>query len=45
MQLEKPQQRGQIDRFMCRSLLGPSVLIIDEVGYLPLQGNQANLPF
>ena len=30
---------------MRRSLLGPSVLIIDEVGYLPLQGNQANLFF
>ena len=30
---------------MWRSLLGPSILIIDEVGYLPLQGNQANLFF
>ncbi len=45
MQLEKAQQRGQFDHFMRRSLLGPSVLIIDEVGYLPLQGNQANLFF
>jgi DNA replication protein DnaC len=45
MQLEKAQQRGQFDRFMRRSLLGPSILIIDEVGYLPLQGNQANLFF
>ena len=45
MQLEKAQQRGQLDRFMRRSLLGPSILIIDEVGYLPLQGNQANLFF
>jgi DNA replication protein DnaC len=45
MQLEKAQQRGQIDAFMRRSLLGPSILIIDEVGYLPLQGNQANLFF
>lgn len=45
MQLEKAQQRGQLDPFMRRSLLGPSILIIDEVGYLPLQGNQANLFF
>ena len=45
MQLENAQRRGQFDRFMRRSLLGPSILIIDEVGYLPLQGNQANLFF
>jgi len=45
MQLERAQQRGQLDQFMRRSLLGPSILIIDEVGYLPLQGNQANLFF
>ena len=45
MQLEKAQQRGQLDPFIRRSLLGPSILIIDEVGYLPLQGNQANLFF
>ncbi|MCH7768807.1 MAG: DNA-protecting protein DprA [Nitrospinae bacterium] len=45
MQLERAQQRGQFDHFMRRSLLGPSILIIDEVGYLPLQGNQANLFF
>ena len=45
MQLEKAQQRGQFEHFMRRSLLVPSILIIDEVGYLPLQGNQANLFF
>jgi len=45
MQLERAQQRGQFDQFMSRSLLGPSILIIDEVGYLPLLGNQANLFF
>ena len=44
-QLDKAQQRGQFDHFMRRSLLGPSILIIDEVGYLPLQANQANLFF
>lgn len=45
LQLEKAQQRGQLEQFMRRSLLGPSILIIDEVGYLPLQRNQANLFF
>ena len=45
MQLEKAQQRGQLDQFMRRSLVGPSILIIDEVGYLPLLRNQANLFF
>lgn len=44
-QLEKAQQLGRFDHYMKRSLLGPSILIIDEVGYLPLQGNQANLFF
>ena len=45
MQLEKAQQRGQLDQFMRRSMLGPSLMIIDEVGYLPLLRNQANLFF
>ncbi len=45
LQLEKAQQRGQLGHYTRRSLLGPSILIIDEVGYLPLQGNQANLFF
>jgi DNA replication protein DnaC len=45
MQLEKAQQRGQFEHYMRRALLGPSILIIDEIGYLPLQGNQENLFF
>jgi DNA replication protein DnaC len=45
LQLEKAQQRGQLGHYTRRSLLGPSILIIDEVGYLPLQRNQANLFF
>lgn len=45
LQLERAQQRGQLESFLKRSMLGPSLLIIDEVGYLPLQGNQANLFF
>jgi len=45
IQLEKAQQLGRLEQYMKRSLLSPSVLIIDEVGYLPLQRNQANLFF
>jgi DNA replication protein DnaC len=45
LQLEKAQQQGRFDQYMKRSMSGPSILIIDEVGYLPLQGNQANLFF
>jgi len=45
IQLEKAQHQGRLDTFVKRSLLGPSILIIDEVGYLPLQRNQASLFF
>lgn len=45
MQLEKAQQQGQLDRFLKRSVMAPSILIIDEIGYLPLQKHQANLFF
>jgi DNA replication protein DnaC len=45
VQLEKAQHLGRLDQFMRRSMLSPSILIIDEVGYLPLQRNQANLFF
>ena len=45
LQLEKAQQQGRLDNYVKRSLLGPSILIIDEIGYLPLQRNQASLFF
>jgi DNA replication protein DnaC len=44
-QLEKAQQMGRFDQYMKRSLLSPHILIIDEIGYLPLLSNQANLFF
>tara|TARA_B100000035_G_C21012158_1_gene560139 strand:- start:120 stop:902 length:783 start_codon:yes stop_codon:yes gene_type:complete len=44
-QLEKAQQQGRFDQFLKRSIMAPSILIIDEIGYLPLQKNQANLFF
>jgi DNA replication protein DnaC len=45
MQLEKAQRQERLKQLMKRSFMAPSVLIIDEVGYLPLQRNQANLFF
>jgi len=45
LQLKKAQQQGRLDNYVKRSLLGPSILIIDEIGYLPLQRNQASLFF
>lgn len=44
-QLENAQQQGRIDHFLKRSIMAPGILIIDEIGYLPLQKNQANLFF
>ena len=45
LQLEKAQTHRRLDTYIKRSLLGPSILIIDEIGYLPLQRNQASLFF
>jgi DNA replication protein DnaC len=45
LQLEKAQHNGRLDAYVKRSLLGPGILIIDEIGYLPLQRNQASLFF
>ena len=45
LQLEKAQRQERLEQLMKRSFMAPSVLIIDEVGYLPLQRNQANLFF
>ena len=45
MQLEKAQQQGRFETFLKRSIMSPSIMVIDEIGYLPLQKNQANLFF
>ena len=45
MQLEKAQRQGRLDSYIKRSVVGPSLLIIDEVGYLPMTREQANLFF
>ena len=44
LQLERAQQQGSLDHLM-RTLKALSVLIVDEIGYLPLSRNQANLFF
>ena len=43
LQLEKEKQLGHLSTYVKRSLLSPSILIIDEIGFLPLQPNQGGL--
>ncbi len=45
LQLETARRQGRYQAVMRRSVMGPSLLIIDEIGYLPLTGDQANLFF
>lgn len=45
LQLEAAQRQGRTKEFIRRSVLSPKLLIIDEIGYLPLTGDQANLFF
>lgn len=43
--LENAKRQGRTKEFIKRSVLAPKLLIIDEVGYLPLSTDQANLFF
>jgi DNA replication protein DnaC len=45
LHLESAQRQGRYKEVMKRSVLGPRLLIIDEIGYLPLSDAQANLFF
>ena len=45
LQLETAQRQGRYKPFLQRSIHGPSLLIVDEIGYLPMTGDQANLFF
>lgn len=45
VQLENAQRQGRLDPYIKRAVVGPSLLIIDEVGYLPMSREQANLFF
>lgn len=45
LQLDTAQRQGRLKPFLQRSVQGPSLLIIDEIGYLPMSREQANLFF
>jgi DNA replication protein DnaC len=45
LQLDTAQRQGRLKQSMQRSVNGPSLLIIDEIGYLPMSRDQANLFF
>ena len=45
LQLETAQRQGRYKQVMQRCVLAPRVLVIDEIGYLPMSGDQANLFF
>jgi len=45
LQLESAQRQGRYKDVMKRSVLGPRLLVIDEIGYLPFSDTQANLFF
>lgn len=45
LQLEKARREDRYDQYLRRAILGPRLLIIDEIGYLPLKKEQADLFF
>lgn len=45
LQLQTAQRQNRYKQVMQRSVLAPRLLIIDEIGYLPMTGDQANLFF
>jgi len=45
LQLETAQRQGRDKPFLRPSIQGPSLLMVDEIGYLPMTGDQANLFF
>ena len=45
LQLDTAQRQGRLKQVLRRSVNGPSLLIIDEIGYLPMNRDQANLFF
>jgi DNA replication protein DnaC len=45
MQLEKARREERYEQYLRRAILGPRLLILDEIGYLPLRKEQADLFF
>ena len=45
LQLSAASHQGRLKQYLQRSILGPKLLIIDEIGYLPFGREEANLFF
>jgi DNA replication protein DnaC len=45
LQLEKARREERFDQYLKRAILGPRLLVLDEIGYLPMQKQQAGLFF
>lgn len=45
LQLEKARREERYDQYLRRAILGPRLLVLDEIGYLPLKKEQADLFF
>ena len=45
LKLEKARREGCFDQYLRRAILGPRLLIVDDLGYLPLKKDQSDLFF
>jgi DNA replication protein DnaC len=45
MQLATARQQNRLREFFNRAVIGPKLLVIDEIGYLPFGREEANLFF
>ena len=45
LQLEKARREERFEQYLKRAILGPRLLVLDEIGYLPLGKGQAELFF
>jgi hypothetical protein len=45
LQLATANRNGQLKPYFNRAVLGPRLLVIDELGYLPFSREEANLLF
>jgi DNA replication protein DnaC len=45
LQLEKARREDRFEQYLKRAILGPKLLILDEIGYLPMHKQQADLFF
>ena len=45
LQLANAKKQDRLDDYLKRSIMSPKLLVIDEIGYLPMNREQANLFF